>query len=100
MASNYSPTELFGTGSFLKENFTAGVENTICLTKVVLPSSFRADNGDVIDTTRTSSNYLFMETRTTLIHLFLYIFLGVFSLVLMYTVVKQIIILKVFMFQP
>ena len=64
MASNYSPMELFGTGSFLKENFTAGVENTICLTKVVIPNSFRADNGDLIDTTRTSSNYLFMETRT------------------------------------
>ena len=53
MASNYSPTELIGTGTFLKENFTAGVENTICLTKVKVSAS-----------SATSENYLFMETRT------------------------------------
>ena len=63
MASNYSPTELIGTGTFLKENFTTGVENTICLTKVVIPSSYRTDNGTLVNTMTTSSTYLFMHTR-------------------------------------
>ncbi len=53
MASNYSPIELIGSGSFLKEDFTAGVENTICLTKVT----------DGVSGGNISENYLFMETR-------------------------------------
>ena len=51
MASNYSPTELFGTGSLLKENFTAGTEYTIALQKTVIGSTV-------------SNTYLMMETLT------------------------------------
>ena len=54
MASNYSPTELLGKGTLLKEDFTAGVENTICLRKI----------GVSQDKALTGSTYLFMETRT------------------------------------
>lgn len=53
MASNYSPTELFGSVTKLKENFTAGTEYTISLLKVEVSSS-----------AATSSAYLFMETQT------------------------------------
>jgi hypothetical protein len=51
MASNYSPTELFGSVTKLKENFTAGTEYTINIQKQ--------------DTSiGTGSSYLFMETQT------------------------------------
>jgi len=49
MASNYSPTELFGNETKLKENFTAGTEYTIAIQKQPL-------------STATGSAYLFMET--------------------------------------
>ena len=52
MASNYSSTELFGTGSLLKENFTAGTEYTISLQKIEVSAS------------TTSNTYLGMETLT------------------------------------
>jgi hypothetical protein len=51
MASNYSSTELFGTGSLLKENFTAGTEYTIALQKTVIGSTV-------------SNTYLMMEALT------------------------------------
>ena len=53
MASNYSPTELFGSVTKLKEDFTAGTEYTISLLKVEVSAS-----------AATSSAYLFMETQT------------------------------------
>jgi hypothetical protein len=53
MASNYSPTELFGSITKLKENFTAGTEYTISLLKVEVSAS-----------AATGSTYLFMETQT------------------------------------
>ncbi len=53
MASNYSPTELFGSVTKLKENFTAGTEYTISLLKVEVSAS-----------AATGSTYLFMETQT------------------------------------
>ena len=52
MASNYSSTELFGTGSLLKENFTAGTEYTIALLPVEVSAS------------TPSNTYLGMETLT------------------------------------
>jgi hypothetical protein len=52
MASNYSSTELFGTGSLLKENFTAGTEYTIALQKTEVSAS------------TISNTYLMMETLT------------------------------------
>ena len=52
MASNYSSTELFGTGSLLKEDFTAGTEYTISLQKTEVSAS------------TTSNTYLGMETLT------------------------------------
>ena len=51
MASNYSPTELFGNTTKLKENFTAGTEYTIAIQKQAT-------------STTTGSSYLFMETVT------------------------------------
>jgi hypothetical protein len=51
MASNYSPTELLGKGTLLKENFTGGTEYTISIQKQ--PTS-----------TITGSSYIFMETKT------------------------------------
>ena len=53
MASNYSPTELFGSVTKLKEDFTAGTEYTISLLKVEVSAS-----------AVTGSTYLFMETQT------------------------------------
>lgn len=53
MASNYSPTELFGSVTKLKEDFTAGTEYTISLLKVEVSAS-----------AATGSTYLFMETQT------------------------------------
>ena len=52
MASNYSSTELFGTGSLLKENFTAGTEYKISLQKTEVSAS------------TISNTYLMMETLT------------------------------------
>ena len=47
MASTYTPAELFGSGSLLKENFTAGTPYTITIT----------------DKNITGAAYLFLQTK-------------------------------------